>query len=352
MIINANDLIDVLNEDDVIKLMRELGSEDFKEFGEGYIFRSICHDSDSYKLHYYTQSKKFYCFRCAKQMSVYNLIMKVNGCEFKDAFRLLKSIVNGYNRTITGFGVNIRKQTSLDKIIAEPLPQVKKKYLYEIFKNEPIKEWEKDNINYKATEKFKIRKDDVKNRIIIPHFNINDELIGIRVRHLNPIDVENKGKYIPLFYDGIGYNFPISQNLYGLNISKDNIKKYKKCIVVESEKSCMVYETYFPNNNICVAICGSNFSNTQKKILLDLCPDIEEIVISLDRQYQYETDEDAVQWKNKIHKMAENLLPYCKVSYIWDSDKDRLLGYKDSPLDINKNTFLKLIETRITINGD
>lgn len=348
MIINANDLIDVLNEDDIIKLMRELGSDDFKEFGEGYIFRSVCHDSDSYKLHYYIHSKRFYCFRCAKQMSVYDLIIKVNNCEFKDAFRLLKNIVNGYNRTIIGFGINTRKQASLDEIIAEPLPQVKKKYLYEVFKNKPIKEWEKDNINYKATKKFKIRKDDVKNRIIIPHFNINNELIGIRVRHLNPIDMQTKGKYIPLFYDGIGYNFPISQNLYGLNVSKENIKKYKKCVIGESEKFVMQYESYYPDNNLAVSMCGSNLSGTQKKMLIEI--GVQEIVLCLDRQYEKEDSEEAEIWRNKIYKMTEDLLPYCRVSYTWDKDDNQLLEYKDAPTDVNKNVFEYLIQHRVFIN--
>jgi len=348
MIINANDLIDVLDEDDIIKLMRELGSDDYKEFGEGYIFRSICHDSDSYKLHYYIQSKKFYCFRCTKQMSVYDLIMKVNNCEFKDAFKFLKNIVNGYNRTIIGFGINTRKQTPLDEIIVEPLPPVKKQYLYEIFKNEPIKEWEKDNIDYRTTQKFNVRKDDIKNRIIISHFNVDNKLIGVRVRHLNPIDVHMKGKYIPLFYDGQGYNFPISQNLYGLNISKENIKRYKKILIGESEKFVMQYETYYPGNNLAVSMCGSNLSNTQKKMLIDL--GVEEIIMCLDRQYEKEDSEEAEVWKNKIYKMTEDLLPYCRVSYTWDTDENQLLKYKDAPTDRGKKVFETLIQNRIFIN--
>ena len=50
-------------------------------------------------------------------------------------------------------------------------------------------------------------------------------------------------------------------NLYNLNNSKDNIKLIGKAIVFESEKSCLLYQTYFGiENDISVACCGSNLS--------------------------------------------------------------------------------------------
>lgn len=355
-VINSTELIDILITDDVIKVMKELGSDVPKEFPEGLIFEDVCHgdiNDRKYKLYYYEDNKRFHCYRLCGNMSIYDVVMKSKKCSFKDAFQFVKSIVNDLNRPIIGFTNTLNRVTNLDDIIVEPLPKVDKPYLYEMFSNEPISEWLNENISIAAMEKFKIRYDKKENKAIIPHFNINDECIGIRQRRFNEIELlKGRPKYSPLFFDNKIYAHPLGQNLYGINISKDNIKKYKKCIIVESEKACMIYETYFPNNNICVAICGSNFSNTQKKMLLDLCPDIEEIVISLDRQYQHETDEEAMQWREKIYKMTENLLPYSKVSYIWDSDKDRLLGYKDSPLDINKSAFLKLIENRIKINKE
>jgi hypothetical protein len=38
---------------DVIKLMYELGSEDFKEQNGDLVFQSVCHNSEKYKLYYY-----------------------------------------------------------------------------------------------------------------------------------------------------------------------------------------------------------------------------------------------------------------------------------------------------------
>lgn len=345
---DAKEIIQRLSIEDMIQILESLEADILydKETEEYVISSSVCHNSDSHKLYLYKSSKSFYCYSNCHSMSLFDVIMKSKHITFKESLDYIYNIIHSKHRPrklIKKF-----RATPLNDIVVEPLPQVKKKFLYELYKDVEITEWEKDNINYKATEKFKIRKDDAKNRIIIPHFNINDELIGIRVRHLNPVDIENKGKYIPLFYDGIGYNFPISQNLYGLNISKENIKKYKKALIGESEKFVMQYETYYPNNNLAVSICGSNLSSTQKKMLIEL--DVQEIIMCMDRQYEKEDSEEAEIWRNKIYKMTDDLLPYCRVSYTWDADDNQLLEYKDAPTDRGKDVFESLIKNRIFIN--
>lgn len=342
---NASDVLESLSIETITQILTELGAEPVKETSEYLIFTSICHGSDSHKLYLYKSSKTFHCWSHCGNMSLFDVVMRVKQCEFKDAFKYVKTFTSGGG--IHGFYKPYRK-TSLEDIIVEPLPLINKPFLYKMFKNCKIKEWLEDNIDYNATNKFNIRKDLEGNRIIIPHFNIKGECVGIRCRHLNPEDIERKGKYTPIWYDNMSYAHQLSLNLYGIHISKDNIKKYKKAIVVESEKGVLQYESYYPGNNICVAICGSTFSQTQKKMLLEL--GAEEIVIALDRQYEYEDSEDATIWKNKILKMSQDLLPYCKVSYIWDTDENRLLEYKDSPLDRGKKVFQKLIGERIYIN--
>ena len=341
---NASDVLESLSIETITQILAELGVEPVKETSDFLIFPTACHNGSSNKLYLYKSSKTFHCYSHCGNMSLFDLIMRIKQCEFKDAFKYVKTFASG---GIHGFYKPYRKK-SLEDVITEPLPLINKPFLYKIFKNCEIKEWLEDNINYNATSKFNIRKDLEGNRIIIPHFNIKGECVGIRCRHLNPEDIERKGKYTPIWYDNMSYAHQLSLNLYGIHISKDNIKKYKKAIVVESEKGVLQYESYYPGNNICVAICGSTFSQTQKKMLLEL--GTEEIVISLDRQYEYEDSEDATIWKNKILKMSQDLLPYCKVSYVWDADENRLLGHKDSPLDRGKNVFQKLIKNRIYIN--
>jgi len=71
--------------------------------------------------------------------------------------------------------------------------------------------------------------------IVIPHYNIDGELIGIRERTLIK-ENEKYGKYIPAKLNGQMYNHPLSFNLYNLNNSKDNIKALKKVIIFEGKR--------------------------------------------------------------------------------------------------------------------
>ena len=58
----VNDIIDQLTDENVIDIMKELGSDDYR-YGKGcIIFRSVCHGSDSFKLYWYRNSKRLTCF--------------------------------------------------------------------------------------------------------------------------------------------------------------------------------------------------------------------------------------------------------------------------------------------------
>ena len=83
----------------------------------------------------------------------------------------------------------------------------------------------KHNIKYYPTD----------NSIIIPHYNVDDKLIGIRSRSLAGSDIELFGKYRPAIINGKMYNHPLSFALYGLNWNKQQIKKIRKAIIFEGE---------------------------------------------------------------------------------------------------------------------
>ena len=344
---NAQELINIITPSDILTLMNDLGADLVKETNEYFIFTSICHGSESSKLYYYF-TKRFYCYSNCGSMDIYDLIMKVKDCDFKTAFNYLRSIVNGYNRAIIGFGGRQFKNINLDDIVIEQPPIIDKPFLYKMYNDniKLMKEWSDENISEDALRKFNIRFDVKGNRMIIPHMREDGKCVGIRVRNFNPKDIE-RGKYMPLFYGDNCYSHQLSANLYGLNVSKENIKKYKKCVVFESEKSCLKYESLYPDRNISVSICGSNFSNQQKKMLLDL--GVQEIVLAMDRQYENEDSEEGRDWKKKIIKNLKNLTDYCKASYIWDTDKNRLLEYKAAPIDQGKEIFEKLLKNRIQI---
>ena len=189
---------------------------------------------------------------------------------------------------------------------------------------------------------FNIRYCTKSNSAIIPHFNIKNETVGVRVRAFNQEEIENYGKYHPLYYGGEGYAHPLGKNLYGIHKTKEAIKKYKKVVIGESEKFVLQMETYYKENNISVAICGSTFSKFQAKMLLDL--GVEEFIFALDKEY--ETIEDESIYLKKIYKKVKILLDNnIKVTLIWD-EINGLLGYKDSPTDKGKATYEKLVKNR------
>ena len=209
---NAKELINIITPSDILTLMNDLGADLVKETNEYFIFTSICHHSDSHKLYYYF-TKRFYCYSNCGSMDIYELIMKVKDCDFKTAFNYLRSIVNGYNRPIVGFGNRQFKNVDLDDVVVEQLPVIDKPYLYKMYSDniKLMKEWVNENISEDALRKFNIRFDVKGNRMIIPHMNQDGQCVGIRVRNFNPKDIE-RGKYMPLFYDDNCFSHPLGSN--------------------------------------------------------------------------------------------------------------------------------------------
>src|SRR3712207_9253154 len=65
-----------------------LGSEHPKSDSQGNLyFTTICHGGNKHKLHYFNDSKLFRCYTNCGTMSLYDLIMNVNGWNFSQAFK-------------------------------------------------------------------------------------------------------------------------------------------------------------------------------------------------------------------------------------------------------------------------
>ena len=135
-------------------------------------------------------------------------------------------------------------------------------------------------------------------------------------------------------------------SLYNLNNSKKNISIIKKAIVFEGEKSCLLYQSYFGlDNDISVACCGSSLSTYQVQELINL--GAEEIIIAFDRQFREIGDEEFKHLKRNLLKLRAKYKNYVNISFIFD--KKMVTGYKDSPIDCGKDTFLYLFKERIIL---
>ena len=73
--------------------MKELGSDDYR-YGKGcIIFRSVCHGSDSFKLYWYREAKRFHCYSCCGNMSLWEMVCFAQGWDIETDFGKAMSFV-------------------------------------------------------------------------------------------------------------------------------------------------------------------------------------------------------------------------------------------------------------------
>ena len=205
--------------------------------------------------------------------------------------------------------------------------------------------WESEGISQEVMKVRGICYNPASQGIVIPHYNENNELIGIRERTLIK-ENEINGKYKPAIINRQMYNHPLGFNLYNLNNSQNNIRDIKKAIIFEGEKSCLLYASYFGlDNDISVAVCGSSLGNYQMNLLTSL--NVEEVIIAFDKQFQEIGDSEWTRWTKKLNEINKKYGKIVQISFIFD--KWGLLDYKDSPIDKGKEIFLNLFKKRVTI---
>lgn len=358
MKLDLNKLQQELTEDQVLSIMAALGVQNYDNKENYIIFPTICHninvDEASMKLYYYKSNHLFHCYtECGDTFNIFELIMRVAAVQrykngeftFKDAIDFL--IKHGNIIDTDSFAPQEKRYVSIadkyrKKIRTTDLPTYPKG-LINLYEDIAPQEWIDEGIGEKTLKKFNIRYSISQNKIIIPHYNINGELVGIRGRALNPEEVELYGKYMPIKIEKDFCSHPLSQNLYGFNYTKDYIKEQRVAILFESEKSVLMYDTYF-NKNVSVAVCGSNFNKVQLDLLCKYTQP-KEIVIAFDKEYTAAASKEADKYFQKLWNLCQKYSQYCHISFIFD--RENLLDLKDSPIDKGKEIFLTLYKKRI-----
>ena len=341
--------------DQVYELLMSLGGD--PQIKDNIIIsRTICHGGNSHKLYYYDNTKLFKCYTdCLDTFDIFELIRKINNYTLPQA---VKFIMNYYGifleEEFSDSQENLQDWKILNKYDSSSSQEKEEKviefkyYDKSILKYLPhprIIPWEKENITREVMEECGICYDPVMQGIVIPHYDIDGRLIGIRERTLIK-ENEDNGKYKPAILNYKQYNHPLGFNLYNLNFSKDNIAAYKKAIVFEGEKSPLLYASYFgADNDISVAVCGSNLVSYQVQLLLNL--GVNEIIIAFDKQFQEIGDDEWKKWTKKLTNINTKYSRECQISFIFD--KDNLLGYKESPIDRGPDVFLELFKRRVVI---
>lgn len=352
----ANELRLSLTDEQIIKALKLLGVENYREEEKAIVFPTICHnaniDQASMKLYYYRDTKLFHCYTdCGDSFDIFRLFARyyeTRGIEYnyyRDIYDVITSnfetIVNGFESFVYEKQANPlkRKRTSIE------LTEYDNSVL-DVFTNYRPAEWLEEGISANTMDKFNIKYSISQNKIIIPHYDINNRLVGIRGRALDPEDIA-KGKYRPIWVEEKLYNHPLSLNLYGLEKTIEQVKRKKEIVLFESEKSVLLMDSYFSDNNS-AAVCGSNLNKNQINLLLKNCPGVN-IVIAFDKEYQRIDSLEATQYLDKIRSIGKKYNKYFNFYYI--ADRQNLLSYKDSPIDKGPEIFEHLLKNKILIGA-
>lgn len=345
-----------LSETDIKKILDYYNSDYFEGNNGELVAQTCCHNhSDgSHKLYYYPENHTFHCYTGCGSFDVYDLIekasskrgKKLNFSEsIKEIGRILGKQIN-FSKSPIGFNKVIKTIDDwdwLNKVVKKEqnIPKLKKydkKVLNPFIKAYPS-EWYKEGISVPTMRKYNIMFYQEMFQTVIPHYDENGEIIGIRSRNWKK-DLVKRAKYIPTYVGDTGYNHPLGYALYGLYQNKENIKRRKKAMIVEGEKSCLFSDTLYGDNNFVVAICGSSMSKYQADLLLEL--GIEEVIIALDKEYFITESDGFEEYMNKVKKIGRLFAPYINTYHI--TDTRGYLNFKESPLDVSKEVLENIME--------
>ncbi len=364
---NKDKIKNSLTLEQVYEFVVDLGGEPIIK--ENYfISRTICHNPPgfgSYKLYYYNNTKLFKCFTdCGDSFDIFQLVCKVKNQTIEDKtaqWQLNNAIMYvaryfGFSNENFDFSNNkdnlhdweiLNKYDENNLVKQQQIIDLKvfDKNILKYLPHPNITPWELEGIDDKVMCEHDIAYNPISQSIIIPHYDINNNLIGIRERTLVK-EQEQYGKYRPAILNRQMYNHPLSFNLYNLNNSKDNIKIIKKAIVFEGEKSPLLYASYFGSDrDISVACCGSSLIWYQVQLLLSL--GVEEIIVAFDKQFQAIGDNEFKRWIKKLTDIYKKYSSFVTISFMFD--KWNLLDYKMSPIDNGKETFIELYNRRFSL---
>lgn len=354
-------ILDTIDEDFIISLVEGFGGRLVRNQKEVIIFTTICHGGNKGKLYYYKNEKTFNCYTECGFMDVFNFISHVKDCDFSQAISFLKEELQlGYSGHSLLHGkdfkqliyerdhkkeIEAQEQLEIVRLMNSKLPEINPNILNYFDYNEYL-EWEKEGFESWTLQEFGICYHHVGESIIIPHYNEKNEVVGIRKRTFNDYDLI-RGKYMPLFLNGISYAHSLGKNLYGLNKAKKAIKATKRAIVVESEKAVIKSYQWFKGASITVAACSFNLTTWQIYCLVIRCG-IQELIFSFDCDYIGCPETEFQLWMAKLYALAKKVWrinPNVKITYL--SDDGTYLNYKENCFDKqDKKIYQKLLSER------
>ena len=350
------ELREQLTDETIKDILGQFNVEPVDENENEIIFPTCCHNlvGGSPKLFYYKNTKLFHCYtECSASFDIFTLLQKMyrlrgeeitlyqavqvcdlDASEIKttdqnlnvaDDIRYMQGLNNIYIPDVNNLDFKVYDKTIL------------KKFSFDYIGLMP---WIEEGISIETLQKFNIKYDSYRQAIVIPNFDYEGKLIGIRERHFKPEELA-KGKYRPLYDNGVLYNHPTGRTFYGIYENHKNIERKHVAVIFEGEKSVLLYGTIYGNdNNIALATLGQNITKDHIQYLLKM--KVAHVILAYDSDY--EDYKQLYEVENKYIEKAKIFAPYFNVSILMDYDFD--LPYKSSPIDGGKDIFEKILKHR------
>lgn len=338
---------DRISDDDVYEILEYLGGEP-EVRGDSIVSKTISHGGDSKKLFYYPNTQLFIDYtNGGDRFDIFELVSRVLNTNLTDAIWFVVSYLRlegDFSDSIRSDWSDFDRYNAIDSVnMYEPVQMpVLLPTLVDNYPKVVVKSWVDEHISPEVQDEFDIRFNPVDGSILIPHYDVGGNMVGVRKRALVEEDVSH-GKYRPAVIGGELRNHPLAFNLYGIDKASDAIQESKMAIVVESEKSVLQSHSYGIKQT--VACCGSSISVYQMHELLAL--GATEMVIGFDHDFTSLDSEEAHQVADRLAKLNAKISPYMRVSFLWD--KENRLGYKDSPFDKGQKVFMELWKDRVVL---
>ena len=340
---------DRLNVEDVVRIVRELGGECRVRNDNWLVFDSILYHGceagmHKPKMYYYLSSCSFFDYKLGDGFDIIELVSRAKNVGLYESAGWICNFCNidGWD---VGFTSNKKYnwQSDILSYVKGQCPhkslKIYDKSILNKFEEVYHADWLNDGISIESMKKYGIKFYSWDNVIIIPCEDIDGNLIGIRTR---TVDKTQDWKYLPFEdFDGTDYAFPTNNALYGLNHTKDAVKKYGKIILVESEKGVLQCDGFFGDKNISAGTYGSKVSEEMRSIILSL--DVNEVIIAYDFDYKKIGDELWDKFIDKTNNIAMLFDGFCKVTRLVEYGKH---PQKASPSDLGYKRFNKLLRNR------
>ena len=339
------------------QIMQALGIPAYSENKEQIIYFSGDKNKDalkgSPKLYFYKDSQIYFGYTSSRSYDIISLVqtrlsLLKQPCSFLDACQFILDTTN-----INPDSINrVKKEGHVyDWSNLERFIKVRKygNQLSEYNRNiidtlPPLypQAWIDEGISEETMDKYQIRYYERCNQTVIPCFDDEARLVGVRVRNWDKDRVE-QAKYMPLVtLDGQCYKFNTNQVFYGINYNKPEIERTGKVIIVESEKAVMKLDTYMGRHNIALGMYGSNLGIQRRNQLLKM--GVNTVSYVVDNDFIGQDDAFFEQWREKIQHFIKLWDGFCRVEIVWDNLG--LLGPKENATDRTKEVWEQLWENR------